>query len=85
MPEWLIDSKGEVLGRWLTVFMGLLLNIYLISKIKKDNHRVKLFGEELEKGIISFVRFGFLIAKDFYSMILKVSKENRIVLMIGGT
>ena len=55
MPEWLIDSKGEVLGRWLTVFLVVLLNIYLLSRIDTEDHRVKLLKEELEEKKINFV------------------------------
>jgi len=77
-------DKGEVLGRWLTVFLVVLLNIYLLSRIETEDYRVKLLKEELEEKKISFVRFGFLIVEDIYSMMLKVSKTGRLVLMIRG-
>jgi hypothetical protein len=78
-------DEEDILGRWLTVFMGVLLNIYLISKIKGNNHTVKLLKEELEKGIISFIKFGLSIITDVYSLRLKISKKGRLVLIVGDT
>jgi hypothetical protein len=77
-------DKGEVLGRWLTVFLVVLLNIYLLSRIETEDYRVKLLKEELEEKKISFVRYAIALAIDIYSMRLKVSKTGRLVLMIRG-
>jgi len=73
-------TKTEVLGRWLTVFLIMLLSIYLLSRIKTDDHRVKLLWKELEEKKISFVRYAMELT-DIYSVTLKVSKTGRLVLI----
>ncbi|MCX7795853.1 MAG: transposase, partial [bacterium] len=75
-------NKSEVLGRWLLVFLLALLNLYLISTVEIEDHRVKLSKKELEEDKISFVRYAMSLATDIYSMILKVSKAGSLVLML---
>jgi len=77
-------EKSEVLGRWLLVFLLTLLNLYLISRVETDDHRVKLAKRDLEEKKISFVRYAIALAIDIYSMMLKVSKTGRLVLIVGG-
>jgi len=76
-------NKTEVLGRWLTIFLIMLLSFYLLSRIKVDDHRAKLLRKELEEKKISFVRYAIGLT-DIYNMVLKVSKTGRLVLMVGG-
>jgi len=76
-------TKTEVLGRWLTVFLVILLSVYLLSRIKVSDHRVKLLWKELEEKKISFVRYAMGLT-DIYSVTLKVSKTGRLVLIASG-
>ncbi|MBC7321335.1 hypothetical protein H5T89_11905 [bacterium] len=73
-----------MLGRWLLVFLLTLLNLYLISRVEADDHRVKLAKRDLEEKKISFIRYAISLAVDIYSMALMVSKTGRLVLMLEG-
>ncbi len=77
-------NKGEVLWRWLLVFLLALLNLYLISKIKTGDHRVKVLDKDLRAKKISFINYAISLAKDVYNMVLKVSKTERLIVMLEG-
>jgi len=77
-------DKSEVLGRWLLVFLLALLNLYLISTVETDDHRVKLKRKKLEGNKISFINYAMSLATDIYSMVLKVSKAGSLILMLEG-
>ena len=77
-------KEEEVLGRWLTIFMGALLVIYLVTKIKEKDYVANLLEREIEKKIISFLNFGLLIFTSLYRLRLRISKKRRIVLILKG-
>ena len=63
--------------------MVILLSVYLLSRIKASDHRVKLLWKELEEKKISFVRYAMRLT-DIYSVTLKVSKTERLFLIASG-
>ena len=74
-------EEEEVLGRWLTVYMGALLTVYLLTKMEEKRRKAKWLLKELEKGMISLINFGLLLATNFYRLRIKISKKRRLVIM----
>jgi hypothetical protein len=77
-------EEEEVLGRWLTVYMGALLTVYLLTKMEEKRRKAIGLIEELEKGIISLINLGMLLVTNFYRLRIKISKKRRLVLMFEG-
>ena len=73
-------EEEDVLERWLTVYMGALLTVYLLTKME-EKKKAKWLLKELEKGMISLINFGLLLLTNFYRLRIKISKKRRLVIM----